>query len=173
MSRLIFFLMSEAIFGNIDGDVMPTEVESLCMSCEKNGITRLLLTKIPHFKEVIIMAFECPHCGTKNNEIQSASVIAPQGQTQVLSVQNIRDLSRQVVKAESASILFKEIEFEIPPSSQKGSLSTIEGILGRSIEGLSQDQDSRMVLNFLILTIGGCSRDLRKGCNNHLQIRGI
>jgi zinc finger protein len=138
--------MSEALFGNIDGDVMPTEVESLCVACEENGTTRLLLTKIPHFKEVIIMAFECPHCGAKNNEIQSASAIAPQGQTQTLTVKDVRDLSRQVVKAESASIFFKEIEFEIPASSQRGSLSTIEGILGRSIEGLSQDQDDRRVI---------------------------
>ena len=138
--------MSEALFGNIDGDVMPMEVESLCVACEENGTTRLLLTKIPHFKEVIIMAFECPHCGAKNNEIQSASAIAPQGQTQTLTVKDVRDLSRQVVKAESASIFFKEIEFEIPASSQRGSLSTIEGILGRSIEGLSQDQDDRRVI---------------------------
>lgn len=148
--------MSEVIFGNIDGDIMPTEIESLCMSCEKTGITRLLLTKIPHFKEVIIMAFECPHCGAKNNEVQSASAVANQGQTQVLSIQNSKDLSRQVVKAESATILFKEIEFEIPPSSQKGSLSTIEGILDRSIEGLSQDQESRRVLSFFnFLTVVG------------------
>ena len=82
-SGLGCFFMSEALFSNIEGDVLPTEIESLCMSCEKTGITRLLLTKIPHFKEVIIMAFECPHCGVKNNEIQSASVIAPQGQTRV------------------------------------------------------------------------------------------
>jgi zinc finger protein len=137
-----------SLFSSIEGDVLPTEIESLCMSCEENGTTRLLLTKIPHFKEVIIMAFECPHCGFKNNEIQSASVIAPQGQTQILSIHNTRDLSRQVVKAESASIIFKEIEFEIPPSSQRGSLSTIEGILDRSIDGLSQDQERRKVRHF-------------------------
>jgi hypothetical protein len=27
-----------------------TEVESLCMNCEQNGITRILLIKIPFFK---------------------------------------------------------------------------------------------------------------------------
>lgn len=39
------------------------------------GTTRLLLTRIPHFKEVILMAFECPHCGNRNNEIQSGMPI--------------------------------------------------------------------------------------------------
>jgi len=52
------------------------EIESMCINCEENvpllpqssidgqGITRLLLTKIPFFREVIIMSFSCPHCGT-------------------------------------------------------------------------------------------------------------
>lgn len=39
------------------------------------GVTRLLLTTIPYFKEVIIMSFRCEHCGTSNNEIQSAGSI--------------------------------------------------------------------------------------------------
>jgi hypothetical protein len=34
------------------------EIESI------QGTTRLLLTKIPFFREVIIMSFSCPHCGT-------------------------------------------------------------------------------------------------------------
>ncbi|XDT05573.1 ZPR1 zinc-finger domain [Nakaseomyces glabratus] len=46
------------------------EIESLCMNCEKNGVTRLLLTSIPYFREVVLMSFECPHCGFKNSEIQ-------------------------------------------------------------------------------------------------------
>jgi hypothetical protein len=55
------------------------EIESMCINCEENvpppphisrsstniqGTTRLLLTKIPFFREVIIMSFSCPHCGT-------------------------------------------------------------------------------------------------------------
>lgn len=63
---------AERFFSDIDADTQQaTEVESLCMNCGKNGITRLLLTSIPHFREVILMAFECPHCGWRNNEIQS------------------------------------------------------------------------------------------------------
>jgi zinc finger protein len=50
------------------------EIESMCINCEENvctkssqltqGTTRLLLTKIPFFREVILMSFSCPHCGT-------------------------------------------------------------------------------------------------------------
>jgi zinc finger protein len=66
----------EILFQNIDGAQEVTEIESLCMNCHENGTTRLLLTKIPHFKEVVIMAFECPHCLYKNNEIQSAQRVS-------------------------------------------------------------------------------------------------
>ena len=45
------------------------------------GTTRLLLTKIPFYKEVILMSFECPECGYKNNEIQSGQEIQDRGLT--------------------------------------------------------------------------------------------
>jgi zinc finger protein len=115
---------TEPLFENLDGSQAITEIESLCMNCHENGITKLLLTKIPHFREVVIMAFECPHCGFKNNEIQSASAIALHGMRQTCSIKTQRDLSRQVVKSEYATVRFEELDFEIPPTSQKGILST-------------------------------------------------
>lgn len=52
----------------------------------KQGTTRMLLTRIPFFKEIILMSFECPHCGYKNNEIQSAGRISEKGCIMKLSV---------------------------------------------------------------------------------------
>jgi zinc finger protein len=66
------------------------EVDSLCMTCGEQvspsftprvhaslyvdqGRTRMLLTSIPYFKEIIIMSFRCEHCGATNNDVQSAS----------------------------------------------------------------------------------------------------
>ena len=45
----------QPLFRKIRGEVEEletTEIESLCVACEENGITRLLLTKIPFYKEV-------------------------------------------------------------------------------------------------------------------------
>ena len=45
----------QPLFQNIRGDVEEleaTQIESLCVVCEENGITKLLLTKIPFYKEV-------------------------------------------------------------------------------------------------------------------------
>ena len=56
----------------VAGDVMA--LRSLCVSCEDEGETKVLLTKIPFFRDVILMAFDCEHCGFRNSEVQSAEI---------------------------------------------------------------------------------------------------
>ncbi|XP_014053070.1 zinc finger protein ZPR1 isoform X2 [Salmo salar] len=126
-----------------DEDNQPTEIESLCMNCYQNGMTRILLTKIPFFKEVIISSFTCPNCSWSNTEIQSAGRIQDQGIAYTLKVKSKQDMNREVVKADSATTRIPELDFEIPPYTQKGSLSTIEGLIDRAVEGLEQDQQLR------------------------------
>jgi len=45
------------------GDVNVEVIESLCMECHEQGETRMLLTVIPYFREVIVVSFRCEHCG--------------------------------------------------------------------------------------------------------------
>ncbi len=69
---------SEPLFVDINPDNPVTEIESFCVNCEESGTTRILFTKIPFFKEIIIMAFECPHCGLRNSEVQPGQSLADQ-----------------------------------------------------------------------------------------------
>ncbi|WVZ60650.1 hypothetical protein U9M48_010642 [Paspalum notatum var. saurae] len=119
------------------------EIESLCMRCGENGITRLLLTLIPHFREVVLMAFDCPHCGERNNEIQFAGQLQPKGCCYTLEIPSGQSevLNRQVVKSDSATIKIPELEFEIPPEAQRGTLSSVEGIIMRAVDELQALQD--------------------------------
>ncbi|KAL5577603.1 hypothetical protein UlMin_019302 [Ulmus minor] len=121
------------------------QVESLCMRCGENGITRFLLTLIPNFRKVLLSAFECTHCGERNNEVQFAGELQPKGCCYRLEVPpgNLKILDRQVVKSESATIKIPELEFEIPPEAQRGSLSTLEGILVRAADELEALQEER------------------------------
>jgi zinc finger protein len=84
------------------------------------GVTRLLLTKIPFYKEVVLMSFECEHCGFKNNELQPGGKIEERGVRVTLNVQTESDLNRQVVKSDYTSVKIMELDFEIPAQSQKG-----------------------------------------------------
>lgn len=126
-----------------DEDWQPTEIESMCMNCHQNGTTRLLLTKIPFFKEIIVSSFSCANCSWSDTEIQSAGRIQEQGVCYTLKVRTKHDLNREVVKADCATTRIPELDFEIPPFTQKGSLSTIEGLLDRAVAGLEQDQAVR------------------------------
>lgn len=132
------------------------EIESLCMNCRENGTTRVLLTSIPYFKEVAIMSFECSHCNTINNELQSVSDMQEKGIRYKLKCDKDADLQRQVVKTEWSEIKIPEIEFEV--KRQPGLVTTIEGILERAEAGMKQlvelnpnmsDEDKDKVKAFL------------------------
>ena len=53
-----------------------------------------------------------------------------------------------VVKADSALVKVPELKFEIPPNTQKGVVTTIEGLLSRSISDLLKEQPVRKVNNY-------------------------
>lgn len=128
--------------GASDAEGHPVqEVESLCMNCYKNGTTRMLLTKIPFFREIIIMSFECPHCGFKNSEVQPAAQIMEKGARYVLKIEKKEDFNRQVVKSETATCRFAELDIEIPP--KRGQLTNVEGLLTEMIEDLETEQPQR------------------------------
>lgn len=108
----------------------------MCVQCGGgNGVTQLLLTSIPHFKELIIAAFECPDCNYQNNSVESAHQIADKGLKFTLTVDNQHDLNRRVVKGEHATVAVivdkndQEALIEIPAGTQKGTLNTVEGLL--------------------------------------------
>lgn len=107
------------------------------MNCHENGTTRFLFTKIPFFREIIISSFQCDHCGFRNNEASFGGQLADFGVRYELKVVNAVNMNRNVVKSENAIIRIPELDLEIPPETQKGSVSTIEGFLSKTIEGLS------------------------------------
>lgn len=130
---------------NDDVDRPLQEIESLCMNCEQQGTTRLLLTSIPFFREVIIMSFRCEHCGNQNNEIQPAGTARDQGTIYTARILNREDLNRQIVRSETAEINIPEFEFTIPP--HRGQLTTVEGLFRDIVKDLSAGQALRRIQN--------------------------
>ncbi|KAJ2745427.1 nucleolar zinc-finger protein [Coemansia sp. BCRC 34301] len=133
------------LFQDLDSNVSATEIESLCMQCHENGITKLLLTRIPHFKSIIIMSFECSHCGLKNSEVQSGEAVQEKGHRYELRCASKADLNRQVVRNSTASVSFPDWEFTAPPTTTS-KLTTVEGLVSHFIGDLSMDQDQRKEL---------------------------
>ncbi|KAK7419171.1 nucleolar zinc-finger protein [Neonectria punicea] len=128
---------------NDDDDRAVEEIESLCMNCGENGMTRLLLTSIPYFREIVIMSFSCEHCHLQNNEIQAAGTVQPKGTHYELRLTNLADFSRQVIKSDTATVKFIELDLEIPAG--RGQLTNVEGLLSTVMEDLELGQEARKV----------------------------
>lgn len=138
-----------------------TEVESACLVCHEKGVTKFLPTHIPYFRDIIIAAFECPHCGYHNSELFNVTAIAELGIKFELSVKTQKDLTRQLVVSEHCSLHLPAIDFSVePPGHTGGYLTTVEGLLSRWIEGVEamlkseelKEQQERLALLFNTLT---------------------
>ncbi|CAJ0877491.1 10767_t:CDS:2 [Entrophospora sp. SA101] len=142
----VFHELEEIVNDETNEQIRPTEIESYCVKCGENGLTKILLTKIPHWKEIVIMSFECQHCGLRNNETQFAGPIPEKGCSYTCTVETKQDLDRQLVKSETCIIKLLEIDLEMPSTNQSGKLCTIEGIITNIIEDLSIGQIVRKEL---------------------------
>lgn len=86
----------------------------------------------------------CPHCRRPWPNARSppqAGQIQERGCQYVFKVTAQADLNRQIVRSESCTCFFPELELEIP--NQRGQLTTIEGLLTNVLEDLSTDQPAR------------------------------
>ena len=113
------------------------------MNCEEQGVTKFMYTKIPFFRQVLVSAFSCDHCGAKNSEVQFAGKLEDYGVRYEVNVINGVAFDRTVVKSDYATIKVPEAGLEIPPETQKGSIKTIEGYFLATIEGLQAMQEER------------------------------
>eukprot|EP00667_Euglena_gracilis_P009087 EG_transcript_9220 len=121
------------------------EIESMCPRCRENGVTRMMLTMIPFFREVIVSSFEClnEECNEKNTFVQFGGAFQEAGAEYVLRPTEEADLSRAVIRSDHTTVAIPELDFEIPP--QFGEITTVEGLLSVAIEGLEKDQSVRRI----------------------------
>ena len=87
------------------------------------------------------MSFYCDHCFFKNTETQSAGEIQELGAKHVLKLDQVEDLTRQIVKSDTAVFRVEDLNLEIPPG--RGKLTNMEGMLTEITEDLEKDQKRR------------------------------
>ncbi|KAJ6164753.1 zinc finger protein ZPR1 [Penicillium chermesinum] len=122
-------------------DTGAMQVESLCMNCHENGVTTLLLLRVPYFRDIILESFECQHCNFKNNSVKSAGQIQEKGTKYTLEVENSADMQRQVIRSDVSIFKIESIGIEMPKGD--GQMTNVEGVVYRIYEHLSSDQDLR------------------------------
>lgn len=97
---------NDRLFSNLDADEAEnsvTVIQSACLNCHAQGETRLLLTRIPFFKDIILASFSCPSCGFANRSVDTAGMIEDQG---VRFELRVRPLSKCFLKMVSRFPVF-------------------------------------------------------------------
>ncbi|RMZ76870.1 hypothetical protein DV738_g4675, partial [Chaetothyriales sp. CBS 135597] len=117
------------------------EIESLCMNCHDNGITKILPIKIPHFKDVLLESFDCDKCGFHNSTVKDAGQIQEKGTKYRFRIETPQDFQRQVVRGDHGVLRVEDLELETPPAP--GQLTNLEGVFGKIIDDLEADQPAR------------------------------
>lgn len=111
----------------IDGEVynLPSE----CPACMRVCDVRMQKINIPHFKEVFVWSTSCDHCGYRTSDVKTGGEIPDKGRRITTSVENIIDLSRDVLKSDSCTMSSEDLELSVQPGTLGGRFTTIEGLL--------------------------------------------
>ncbi|GBG27334.1 Zinc finger protein ZPR1-like [Hondaea fermentalgiana] len=127
------------------------QIPTNCPNCGTEGTSKTCITDIPFFKEVIIMAFDCPSdaCGYRTSEVKGGGAIPDKGkeirlfvpaQEELGRVAWQEDMSRDVVKSNSSGVFIPELEIEVTQGSLGGMYTTVEGLLTLVKETLFEGQ---------------------------------
>jgi len=76
-----------------------------------------------------MMASSCDKCGYKSSEVKAGGAIPPKGKKITLKVMSVEDLTRDILKSETAQVDIPEIALELAPGTLGGKFTTLEGLL--------------------------------------------
>ncbi len=92
------------------------------------------------------MSTVCEHCGYTTREVKTGGEIPDRGQKITLRVVNAADLSRDILKSETAALKSPELGLEVQPGTLGGRFTTVEGLLTQvrdQLHGQIFDVESR------------------------------
>lgn len=143
-----------------------------CEACFAPGQMKTCRVSVPFFEDLVIMSFSCSECGHHTTETKSSGEIGKQCLIITLNADTPADLKRDLFKSETCFVSIPEIELELDYGTLGGVLTTVEGLLEKIHDHLSDhnpfgdhegDSDNEYVTrmrNFLntILEMRGGSR---------------
>ena len=100
------------------------------------------------------MCFSCDFCGYRNSEIKEGGGMGDKGKKIVLTVDEPKDLNRDVFKSNTARFIIPEIGFDMDSGTLGSCFTTVEGLLMKAHEELESNNpfgkgDSKMDGKFL------------------------
>ena len=105
------------------------ELPAECPVCAQSCTVNMKQVNIPHFKEVIIMATVCDHCGYRTSDVKTGGEIPLKGKRITLKAQTKEDLSRDILKSETCTLHSPELGLEVQSGTLGGRFTTVEGLI--------------------------------------------
>ena len=105
------------------------ELQDTCPACTKPCTVNMKRTNIPHFKEVIIMATNCDHCGYRTSDVKTGGAVPEKAKRITLQIRTKEDLSRDILKSETCALRSVQLGLEVQPGTLGGRFTTVEGLL--------------------------------------------
>ncbi|CAM9328873.1 unnamed protein product [Ectocarpus sp. 12 AP-2014] len=103
-----------------------------CPACGAPGHSLTCLAEIPHFKEIVIMAFNCESCGFKSSEVKGGGAIPPKGTAYTLEAVSKDDFRRDVLKSDTAVLEIPQLELVMEMGTLGSMYTTVEGLLQKA-----------------------------------------
>ena len=101
----------------------------ICPGCAKYAMMNIQMVNVPYFKQVIVSAVVCIHCGYRTNDVKTGGEIPNQGQRILLHVRDPADLRRDILKSETCCLKIPACRVEVVPGTMGGRFTTVEGLL--------------------------------------------
>ncbi|GFS44886.1 ZPR1 zinc-finger domain protein [Actinidia rufa] len=80
----------------------------------------------------------CDACGYRSSEVKPGGRIPEKGKKITVLVKNIDDLSRDVIKSDTASVKVPELDLELASGTLGGLVTTVEGLITKISENLER-----------------------------------
>jgi zinc finger protein len=111
----------------VDGKVYSLPAE--CPACAKDCVVNMQKVDIPYFKEVFVWSNVCDHCGYRSSDVKTGGEVPEKGKRITLSVENVVDLHRDILKSDTCALYSEELEVTVQPGTLGGRFTTVEGLL--------------------------------------------
>ena len=126
-------LVEGARNASLDGmDILEGKMYSLpcqCPGCMTSAIMNIQMVNIPYFKQVMVNAVVCDHCGYRTSDVKTGGEIPLKGQRIQLCVRGPHDLRRDILKSETCNLRIPACRVEVVPGTMGGRFTTVEGLL--------------------------------------------
>ncbi|KAJ3020475.1 nucleolar zinc-finger protein [Thoreauomyces humboldtii] len=122
---------------------MDIVIQRPCPNCAALISGQAALVEVPHFKEVAHLILDCSNCNTRTETFKSGHRVEEKGQKITVTLENMQDLERKVLKGEYCTLEIPLLGLELPPQTLPARFMPILDFLHQILEDVLKNATAR------------------------------